>query len=86
MAEKKQKEIGCKAEEIIKSFIEAAGELPTLKETYYNQETYNVSRPDGEPSSEEERAEFRKRFISIMPGVDEKGNLRVEVAKWVEER
>ncbi|MFB0500217.1 MAG: Asp-tRNA(Asn) amidotransferase GatCAB subunit C [Candidatus Hadarchaeaceae archaeon] len=86
MAEQKQKEIECKAEEIIKSFVEAAGELPPLKETYYNQETCNVSRPDGEPSSEEERTEFRKRFISIMPGSDEKGNLRVEVAKWVEER
>ncbi|MDH5443283.1 MAG: Asp-tRNA(Asn) amidotransferase GatCAB subunit C [Hadesarchaea archaeon] len=85
MAERK-KEIERSAEEIVESFARAAEGLPKLKETYYNQETCNVSRPDGEPSSEEERTEFRKRFISIMPGSDEKGNLRVEVAKWVEER
>ncbi len=85
MAER-EKEIGCNVEEIIKSFVAAAEDLPKLKETYYSQETYNVSRPDGEPSREGERTEFRKRFISIMPGADEQGNLRVEVAKWVEER
>lgn len=85
MAER-EKKVGHSAKEIVKSFARAAEGLPKLKETYYNQETYNVARPDGEPSREEERTEFRKRFISIMPGVDEKGNLRVEVAKWVEER
>lgn len=85
MAER-EKEIERGAEEIVKSFVEAAKELPKLKETYYSQESYNIVRPDGEPSREEERTEFRKRFISVMPGVDEQGNLRVEVAKWAEER
>jgi hypothetical protein len=33
---------------------------------------------------EKERAEFRKRFISNMPGSDDQGNLKVEVAKWAE--
>jgi len=82
----REKEIERSAEEIVESFVRAAEELPTLKETYYNQEAYNITRPDGEPSREEERTEFRKRFISIMPGADEQGNLRVEVAKWVEGR
>ena len=82
----REKKIERSAEEIVESFVRAAEELPKLKETYYNQETYNVVRPDGEPSSEKERIEFRKHFISIMPGADEQGNLRVEVAKWVEER
>ena len=82
----REKEIERSAEEIVESFARAAEELPKLKETYYSQETCNVSRPDGEPSREEERTEFRKRFISIMPGADEQGNLRVEVAKWVEGR
>lgn len=84
MAERKTKEIERSAEEIVKSFVEASEKLPELKETYYSQDSYNVVRPDGEPSREEERAEFRKRFILIMPGADERGNLRVEVAKWVE--
>jgi predicted Asp-tRNA(Asn)/Glu-tRNA(Gln) amidotransferase subunit C len=82
----KQKEIERSAEEIVESFVRATEDLPKLKETYYSQETYNVVRPDGEPTREKERAEFRKRFISIMPGADEQGNLRVEVAKWAGER
>jgi predicted Asp-tRNA(Asn)/Glu-tRNA(Gln) amidotransferase subunit C len=86
VAERKLKEIERSAEEIVESFVEAAEELPELRETYYSQESYNVVRPDGEPSREKERAEFRKRFISIMPGVDDQGNLRVEVAKWAGER
>ena len=86
MAGRKLKEIERSAEEIVESFVRAAEELPKLKETYYSQETYNVVRPDGKPTREKERAEFRKRFISIMPGADEQGNLRVEVAKWAEER
>lgn len=74
------------AEEIVKSFVEAAERLPELKETYYSQEAYNILRPDGSPTPEDERTEFRKRFISIMPGSDEEGNLRVEVARWAEGR
>lgn len=84
MAERKLEEIERSAEEIIKVFVEAAEKLPKLRETYHGQESYNVVRPDGEPSREQERSEFRKRFVSIMPGADEQGNLRVEVAKWVE--
>jgi len=83
MAEK-LKEIERSAQEVIDSFVEAAKDLPELKETYYSQETFNVVRPDGEPAPEKERTEFRKRFISNMPGSDDKGNLRVEVARWVE--
>lgn len=86
VAERKLEEIERSAQEIVESFIKAAEKLPKFKETYYNQETYNVVRPDEEPSREEERTEFRERFISIMPGADEQGNLRVEVAKWAEER
>ena len=82
----RQKEIERSAEEIVESFVEAAKELPELKETYYSQEAYNIVRPDGEPASAKGRAEFRKRFISNMPGSDEQGNLKVEVARWAEER
>lgn len=83
MAEERQREIERSAEEIVSSFVKAAEGLPSEREMYYSQEAYNVVRPDGEPSSSEERVEFRKRFIKIMPGKDEDGNLRVEVAKWV---
>lgn len=85
MAEK-LKDIERSAEEILESFVDGAKKLPELKETYYNQETYNVVRPDGKPTSAEECAEFRKRFISNMPSTDDQGNLKVEVAKWVGER
>lgn len=80
------KEIERSAEEIVKSFVEAAKELPKLKETYYSQEAYNIVRPDGKPAPADERAKFRKRFISNMPGSDDEGNLKVEVAKWAGER
>jgi predicted Asp-tRNA(Asn)/Glu-tRNA(Gln) amidotransferase subunit C len=83
MAEERQKEIERSAEEIVESFVKAAEGLPSEREMYYSQEAYNVVRPDGKPSSGEERTEFRKRFIKIMPAKDEDGNLRVEVAKWV---
>ncbi|MDI6642833.1 MAG: hypothetical protein QMD95_02130 [Candidatus Hodarchaeaceae archaeon] len=85
MAER-QKEIERSAEEIVRSFVEAAKELPELKETYYSQEAYNIVRPDGKPTPAEELAKFRKRFISNMPSSDEQGNLKVEVARWAEER
>ena len=85
MAEK-HKEIERSAEEIVESFVKASEKLPQLKETYYSQEAYNIVRPDGEPTPESERSEFRKRFISNMPNSDEKGNLKVEVAKWSKER
>jgi predicted Asp-tRNA(Asn)/Glu-tRNA(Gln) amidotransferase subunit C len=82
MAEERQREIERSAEEIVESFVKAAEALPSERETYYSQEAANVTRPDGEPSRIEERSDFRKRFIKIMPGSDEDGNLRVEVAKW----
>lgn len=85
MAEK-IKEIERSAEEIVESFVKSAENLPELKETYYNQEVYNIVRPDGEPTSEAERSNFKKRFISNMPSSDDKGNLKVEVAKWSKER
>lgn len=70
----------------MESFVKSAKNLPELKETYYSQEAFNIVRPDGEPTSETERSEFRKRFVSNMPSSDEKGNLKVEVAKWSKER
>ncbi|HID60850.1 MAG TPA: hypothetical protein EYP46_03205 [Hadesarchaea archaeon] len=82
----KRGEIERSAEEILKSFIEAAGKLPEIKETYYSQKAYNVVRPDGEPTSIAERTDFRKRFISNMPSSDEQGRLKVEVARWTKKR
>lgn len=82
MPEERLKEIERSAEEIVESFVKAAEGLPTLEETYYSHGLYNIMRPDGKPSPSEERTEFRKRFVSNMPGSDEDGNLRVEVAKW----
>ncbi|MEW6221759.1 MAG: hypothetical protein AB1476_00345 [Candidatus Hadarchaeota archaeon] len=81
MAEK-LKEIEKSAEEIVESFVEAAKSLPETKEMYYSQEEHNIVRPDGTPTPPDELARFRKRFISVMPGSDEAGNLKVEVAKW----
>ena len=81
MSERRLKEIERSAEEMLESFVKAVKDLPSLKETYYSQDLYNIMRPDGEPLKES--AEFRKRFIANMPSSDEEGNLRVEVAKWV---
>ena len=81
MAEK-IKEIERSAEEIVESFVKSAETLPEMKETYYSQEAYNIVRQDGNPTTEPERQKFRKAFISIMPHSDDKGNLKVEVAKW----
>ena len=80
------KEIERSAEEIVESFVKAAETLPEMKETYYSQEAYNIVRPDGEPTSKAKGSEFRGRFIANMPGSDDKGNLKVEVAKWSKER
>jgi hypothetical protein len=80
------KEIERSAEEIVESFVREAETLPELKETYYSQEAYNIVRPDGEPTPGEELSRFKERFIKNMPGSDEKGNLRVEVARWSRER
>lgn len=82
MSEQRQREIELSAEEIVESFVKAVEGLPSEKETYYGHEVYNIMRPDGQPSPDEERADFRKRFIAITPGVDEQGNLRAEVARW----
>ncbi|MBC7218907.1 MAG: hypothetical protein H5T49_02045 [Hadesarchaea archaeon] len=82
----REEEIRRGAEEIIASFVKATEKIPALTETYYSLEAYNVVRPDGEPSPEEERATFRSRFISLMPKADEMGNLKVEVARWSKER
>lgn len=64
------------------SFAEVAEDLPDQEETYYEQDTLNVLRPDGEPASKEDLREFRERFLKIMPSSDEEGNLKVEVAEW----
>lgn len=82
MAEQGEDEVELSAEEIIKSFVEATKDMPSEVETYYSHEVYNVLRPDGEPSSDEVRRDFRRRFLSIAPAVDEEGNLRAEVARW----
>jgi len=82
MAEERQREIERSAEEIVESFVKAAEGLPSERETYYSHEACNITRPDGEPSRGEERSDFRRRFIAVMPSRDEDGNLRVEVAKW----
>lgn len=82
MDEERLEKIKESAQQIVDSFIEATESLPTLDETYYNQDTLNVLRRDGEPSSEEKRADFRKRFREIMPKSGEEGNLEVEVAEW----
>jgi len=80
------REIERSAEEIVQSFVKSAEALPEIKETYYSQEAYNIVRPDGEPTPEKDRSDFRKRFISNMPDSDDAGNLKVEVAKWSKER
>jgi len=82
MSEERRREIERSAEEMVESFVEAAKGLPTLEETYYSHELYNVVRQDGEPSPPKPREDFRRRFISVAPATDEQGNLRVEVAKW----
>lgn len=83
MPEDRVREIERSAEEIVESFVEGAEGLPSKRETYYSHEVYNIMRPDGKPSPGGERSEFREHFIEIMPGSDEDGNLRVEVARWV---
>ena len=83
MSEERLKEIERSAEEIVKSFVEAAESLPVKRETYYSHEVYNIMRHDGKPSPSGERSEFRRLFIEIMPHPDEDGNLKVEVARWV---
>jgi predicted Asp-tRNA(Asn)/Glu-tRNA(Gln) amidotransferase subunit C len=80
----KLEEVKRSAQEVIDSFVEASKDLPEMKETYYSQEIHNIVRSDGEPTSEEERAPFRKKFISNMPKSDDQGNLKVEVARWAE--
>ncbi|MCS7131602.1 MAG: hypothetical protein NZ934_02615 [Hadesarchaea archaeon] len=82
MAEQREDEVELSAEEIIKSFLEATKDVPSEVETYYSHEMYNVLRSDGEPSTAEARADFRRRFLKIAPSVDEDGNIRVEVARW----
>ncbi|MEM2878424.1 MAG: hypothetical protein QXG10_02615 [Candidatus Hadarchaeales archaeon] len=82
MAEK-MKEIERSAEEIVQSFVEAEKGLPRLEEAYYSHSVYNIVRADGKPTSSAERKVFREIFISNMPSSDDKGNLKVEVARWV---
>lgn len=72
------------AEEIIQSFLQAVRDLPETKETYYSYEMYNATREDAPPTSREKLVEFRERFLLIAPKKDEKGNIKVEVATWVE--
>lgn len=82
VVKEKEDKIRESAEEIVDSFAEIAEGLPTQKETYYEQETLNVLKSDGEPISEEELENFRKNFLKIMPQSDDEGNLKVEVAEW----
>lgn len=84
MAEERTKDIKESAEEIVESFAESSRDLPTQEETYYEQETVNVLRSDGEPIKDEELVDFRRDFLDIMPEHDEDGNLKVEVAEWTE--
>jgi len=84
LSERRLKEIERSAEEIVKDFVKASKALPSVKETYYGHEAQNVMRPDGKASSEKGRKDFREMFIKVMPGSDDEGNLRVEVAKWTE--
>ncbi len=82
--DEKLKDIERSAEEIVQSFVEATEDLPETKETYYSQDAYNIVRPDDEPTPKKDLEEFRKRFVTNMPMSDDDGNLKVEVAKWVE--
>lgn len=82
--EDRLEEIRESAEEIVDSFAEIEKDLPTQGETYYLQETLNVLRKDESPSTEDELAEFRRKFLEIMPEKGEDGSLKVEVAKWTE--
>ncbi len=72
------------AEEIIKSFLESIRDLPETKETYYSQEMYNITRPDGQPAERRRLEDFRRMFLSNAPRKDEEGNIGVEVAAWTE--
>lgn len=81
LSKRKLKDIERSAEEILESFVKTTEDLPSLKETYYSQDLYNIMRPDSKPVKGS--ADFRKRFIKNAPSCDEEGNLRVEVAKWV---
>lgn len=82
MPEGRMEEIKESAEEILDSFIEISEGLPTEEETYYEQDTVNVLRSDGESKPDRELSKFRERFIKIMPDSDEQGNLKVEIAEW----
>lgn len=82
LAEERLEKIKESAEEIVDSFSEIEKDLPTQEETYYEQDTLNVLRSDGEPTSQEELKDFRKEFLKNMPDHDEEGNLKVEVAEW----
>ncbi len=82
MSEERLVEIRESAEEIVENFSEIEKGLPTQEETYYEQDALNVLKSDGEPTEREELEEFRENFLKIMPGKDEDGNLKVEVAEW----
>ncbi|KXA95723.1 hypothetical protein AKJ65_00900 [candidate division MSBL1 archaeon SCGC-AAA259E19] len=84
MTEKRKEKIRESAEEIVDSFAEIAEDLPTQEETYYQQDTLNVLRSDGGPTSGKKLEDFRDKFLRVMPDSDEEGNLKVEVAKWTE--
>lgn len=84
MDEKRLNQIMESAEAIIDSFKEVTDELPTEEETYYGQDLFNILRPDGKPSSREERMKFKRSFEEIMPKSDNDGNLKVEKGEWTE--
>jgi predicted Asp-tRNA(Asn)/Glu-tRNA(Gln) amidotransferase subunit C len=79
-----REEVERSAEEIVEEFTRVTEGLPTVRESYYGREEFNIMRPDGEPAPEGKLVEFKRRFLSIAPGSDEEGNVCVEVAGWVE--
>lgn len=80
----REEKIKRSAEQIVESFEKTTKELPPLKETYYIEDIPHTLRSDSELLSKTTSSDFRERFKKIMPASDENGNLKVEVAKWVE--
>ncbi len=77
-----RREVERGAEEILQALSRSLEALPAEEETYYLPEFPRALREDGKPSSEGERAAFRKRLLSLAPSRDEEGNLRSEAAGW----
>ncbi|MCS4542281.1 MAG: Asp-tRNA(Asn) amidotransferase subunit GatC [Euryarchaeota archaeon] len=76
----KREEIEKRGEELIKEFSEAIADVKEEVETYYVSELVNVVRIDSEPV---QKKDFKDKMLKIAPSVDEEGNIRVEIGKWV---